>query len=83
MANSHMNTYNCTFIGRRKGSQGITYRIQETIESQTELTNKDISMILYKKYDHISQLEITKVVDTETIGDHVDVDRDIEKRILG
>jgi hypothetical protein len=75
-----MNIYNCTFIGRRVGAQGVTYRIQEEVKSQTELTNKDISLILYKKYDHISQLVIIKSIWTETIGDHVDVDRDIERK---
>ncbi len=94
MANSHMNLYSyiAKFIGRWNGSIGKIQRLQTAIVSDVPLDREGILEYLYKDYEHISELtwkELTdinkKIMECEIpaeYGDHIDVDRDIEKRIL-
>ena len=51
-----MYKYNCSCIGREKFAIGITYQINHSIESSIELTEDQIRMALYEKYEHINHL---------------------------
>jgi hypothetical protein len=49
------NTYTFTFIGRKVGAIGITYRITVTTEADSVESAK---AWLWEHYEHITQLEI-------------------------
>ena len=51
-----MNTYTIEFFGRLAGAIGITYRIHETVQADTQ----GLAVLkLYDKYEHVSRLMIT------------------------
>ena len=54
-----MSSYKITFIGRESEAIGITYKITETVEAVTE---EAAVLKLYDKYEHISVLNIEKLV---------------------
>lgn len=58
-----MNKYNATFSGRKVGSIGITYVIQTTVDG---IDKDDATINLYKDYEHISGLSLTKSAITLT-----------------
>ena len=47
--------YNISFIGRKVGAIGITYKINDKIEAKNEA---EFIKKLYKKYDTVSKLKI-------------------------
>ena len=47
--------YNISFIGRKAGAIGSTYKINDKIEAKNEA---EFIEKLYKKYDHVSKLKI-------------------------
>lgn len=69
--------YTATFVGRRSGSIGITYKIKHVFESKEKLDEDGIFMLLYNYYECISDLRFT--VEEFKHADHIDVDKDKEK----
>ena len=49
--------YNISFIGRKVGAIGVTYKINDKIEAKSEA---EFIEKLYKKYDNISILKINE-----------------------
>lgn len=53
--------YKVKFDGRLKGASGITYEIVDFVVFPSGTTDKDVELKLYDKYEHISNLLITKI----------------------
>lgn len=84
-----MNSYIATFTGRLRGAIGMNYDIKSPVLSETPLTGEEILFNLYDEYDHITNfsfVELTginkKIMECSLEGhsDHIDVDRDIERK---
>lgn len=53
-----MKTYKVSFNGRLNGAIGIIYLIHTEITASKNATKEEICLLLYNKYEHISNLTI-------------------------
>jgi hypothetical protein len=77
-------TYIITFKARRIGSIGVSENFTMVKTTNNVINETNILPSIYEHYEHVSDVAVkTLPIHTDTIGDHVNVDRDIEKRVIG